>query len=68
MKIKNCPFCGSDNVVKEHSERERVSLNGGATTMSFRYQVACRACGCQTGFRHKLEEAFEAWNRRCEHE
>lgn len=64
MKIKSCPFCGSDNIVEERSARERISYSSSASTSSTRYQIACRNCNCQTGYRLYLDDAIEAWNRR----
>ena len=66
MKLFNCPFCGSDNVVEERSIRERFSNRD--KTSSSRYQIACRNCNCQTGYRLYLDDAVEAWNRRVSHE
>ena len=50
IKLKPCPFCGSDDVVVEE-------------TYTSGY-VRCRDCGAEGGFRYSHDEAVAAWNRR----
>ena len=52
--MKDCPFCGSDDVDPRESMRETF------------HWVLCERCGARTGEFHSEEEAIEAWNRRAE--
>lgn len=50
IKLKPCPFCGSNDVTVEE-------------TYASGY-VRCRSCGAEGGFRYSHDEAAAAWNRR----
>ena len=67
MNIKPCPFCGSDKIATEQSSRVRYGDNVDKFT-SYRFQIACRSCGCQTGFRLHMDDALVAWNRRSDND
>ena len=49
LKLKPCPFCGSDD----------LGMNGGSE------YVFCRGCGAEGAWNDdNVEEAIAAWNRR----
>lgn len=50
IKLKPCPFCGSDDVVLDE-------------TYTSGY-VRCRVCGAEGGLRDSHDEAAAAWNSR----
>lgn len=50
IKLKPCPFCGSDDVVLDE-------------TYTSGY-VRCRVCGAEGGLRYSHDEAAAAWNSR----
>ena len=58
IKLKSCPFCGGEAVLK----RDRIGL----------YCVKCTNCGCMTTFQFDFGEgeevskqkAADVWNRR----
>ena len=68
MKIRSCPFCGSEAILESGSH----SLNGGETWKP-EYNIICSnhncIChpDCPKTFNTK-EEAIEAWNRRVNNE
>ena len=51
-KVKNCPFCGGDNVA----------------IIPYRWFVRCEnsSCGAEGPYRDTVAEAIEAWNKRVE--
>lgn len=51
LKLKPCPFCGSQNVTK--------ILMPGLTWI-----VGCYECGCRTGEYFRSSEAVSVWNNR----
>lgn len=50
IKLKPCPFCGSNGVVVDEICPSRY--------------VRCRGCGAEGGLRDSRDEAAAAWNRR----
>lgn len=62
IKLKPCPFCGGEAILK----RDRIGL----------YCVKCTNCGCMTTFQFDLGEgeevskrkAADIWNRRADNE
>lgn len=67
MKLKPCPFCGGVDIgIEQQYERHLVlrKREFKPSTLSEEHQVFCRTCGCGTGLRFYLEDAFDAWNRR----
>ena len=62
IKLKPCPFCGGEAVLK----RDRIGL----------YCVKCTNCGCMTTFQFDFGEgeevskkkAADVWNRRPDNE
>ena len=50
-ELKNCPFCGSDNITK--------SLLPGLN-----WVVGCNNCGCRTPEYSHSCDAVSTWNRR----
>ena len=62
IKLKPCPFCGGEAVLK----RDRIGL----------YCVKCTNCGCMTTFQFDFGEgeevsrrkAADVWNRRIDNE
>ena len=62
IKLKPCPFCGGEAVLK----RDRIGL----------YCAQCPDCGCMTTFQFDLGEgeevskrkAADIWNRRADNE
>ena len=62
IKLKPCPFCGGEAILK----RDRIGL----------YCVKCTNCGCMTTFQFDFGEgeevsgrkAADVWNRRIDNE
>lgn len=54
IKLKPCPFCGSEKTIKDHVE----GIDGEL------WWVNCETCGAATGLRCQAGEAIEAWNLR----
>lgn len=52
-KLKNCPFCGSDNI---------TISNWGL------WRCWCQDCLAKTADMLSQKEAIEAWNRRSTHD
>lgn len=57
MKLRNCPFCGSDNV------KINYPYSYAESSVSC---VQCYGCGCTTAVFDSEDKAIEAWNQRCE--
>lgn len=55
IKLKPCPFCGSD------AEMQRDKYRGLST-----FYVRCWGCGAQAGLEYAEEFAAELWNERDE--
>ncbi len=53
IKLKPCPFCGSD------AEMQRDKYRGLRT-----FYVRCWGCGAQTDLEYAEEFAAELWNER----
>lgn len=49
-KVKDCPFCQSDELIVESSEGE--------------YWVKCEQCGAQGPVEHDRKTAVKNWNLR----
>lgn len=67
MKLKSCPFCGSNDIGLNKKKEENMVLKNGTfkiQTVSERFQIKCRNCPCGTYFAFYVEDAIEAWNRR----
>ena len=67
MKLRECPFCGGEDIGMNKRLEENFVLKGKEfkrQTVSERYQIKCRNCPCGTYFAFYLEDAIEAWNRR----
>jgi Lar family restriction alleviation protein len=54
IKLKPCPFCGSENTRKGNTE----GITGKI------WWVACEICGASTGLKSQAIEATAAWNLR----
>jgi len=55
IKLKPCPFCGSEKVILEDDMQEV-------------YWVLCFECNATGPPKNTEAEAFEAWNKRVEKE
>lgn len=51
IKLKPCPFCGSQNVYV-------------AQPNEIRYFIACGNCEASSGYFPKEQRAIKAWNKR----
>ena len=62
--LKDCPFCGSDDVRLQESHRDATI---GKPKEKW-WLVMCLQCGCQTATFHpdRIHCAVERWNRRPE--
>lgn len=57
IKLKPCPFCGSEKTIKDH-------IGGGIGGEL--WWVTCETCGAAIGPRGQAGEAIAAWNLRTE--
>lgn len=57
VKLKKCPFCGSDNVAFTPDEEQLLE----DTTTGF---IWCHGCGFSSDSFYSEEIAAEKWNRR----
>lgn len=67
INLKPCPFCGGGAGYNKRKEWNCDS-KGNAVTISARYKVACRVCGCGTAWLFYEEDAIDAWNRRADND
>lgn len=59
-KLKPCPFCGSEKVVK-------ITRSGWGVSTSELSRIECKKCGLKTRLFYPCEEPVEEyWNRRAE--
>ena len=56
MKLKRCPFCGSEQIVTFTYPFQKPGLKG--------CYAMCFDCGASTGKYETTDQAKEAWNRR----
>lgn len=64
--LKNCPHCGSADVLLCRSEIIRYNKIGKIHTVSERYEVRCSNCNCGTGWTFYKDVAVSNWNARPE--
>lgn len=57
-RLKPCPFCGADEESGVHIETIWDDKE--------KFCVFCEHCGVSTWEFKSIEQAVEAWNRRCE--
>jgi Lar family restriction alleviation protein len=55
-KLKPCPFCGGDGVIKECA----LSINADGILA----WVSCKKCGASAGLQDTEKEAVSVWNDR----
>ena len=62
IKLKACPFCGSEDVrfLDHKATIGRVPEDKEITT----YTAECFKCGCSTDFFNSEAKAAKVWNRR----
>ncbi|HGJ5858088.1 Lar family restriction alleviation protein [Arsenophonus nasoniae] len=60
-ELKNCPFCGSDNLYVDSEDSEFYDDD----TL---YRVECGSCDASTGWCSNSDEAIEMWNQRADNE
>jgi len=56
-KLKPCPFCGMEGVIKF----DDTPCYHGSTGWYF---VQCAKCGAESGYKNEESEAIKAWNKR----
>ena len=61
-KLKNCPFCGSDNI-SYPKERNWIQELTNDIYPYMGYCIKCRNCKAEIE-RSDYSDVFEAWNRR----
>lgn len=59
--LKNCPRCGSDNVVNVIT-RETYIIHGIIESSCESYECKCRKCGLSTGRLNTNGLAYKSWN------
>ena len=67
-ELKPCPMCGGSDIQMERKTKERHRIENGKfvrMTLSERYKISCGSCLAETAFAFYLEDAINAWNRRC---
>ena len=69
MKLKECPFCGSDAELEEdrnifHGQNYSDRYSPDVARQDHGYKIRCVKCGCQTCWWHYKREAIEAWRKR----
>jgi len=64
-ELKNCPCCGSDNIVFKTPIVDPTY--GGPKHEVYLIKCKARGCGITTGQHKKKETVIDIWNRR-EHE
>ena len=62
IKLKACPFCGSDDVrFLDH----KATIGRGSDQQELTtYSAECFKCGCTMDFFNSEAKAAKAWNRR----
>lgn len=74
-KLKNCPFCGSDQAKVDYETSDEIVESLGYEIEDFEYSsdgspeeifhyVFCLSCGGRTDDYFTPEDAVEAWNKR----
>lgn len=71
IKLKPCPFCGSEDIYKTHSEEIPFGTKNP--------EIFCNTCkaifaveddspylNCDEDFKYRREKTAEAWNKRAE--
>lgn len=61
-RLKNCPFCGSDNIYYPKERNWMCELSSGIDDY-MDYHIECWNCKA-TISRREYADVFEAWNRR----
>ena len=68
MKLKPCPFCGSEKIIITDCRELKQCNNFAECGCMPNYTVCCDfrqgGCGATSGYRLNKEEAIEAWNKR----
>ena len=50
MKLRECPFCGREQITVKNSK--------------YMWWCKCEKCNAESGVRSRKQEAMEAWNTR----
>ncbi len=62
MKLKPCPFCGSEDIIEDAVDGFWLSETEFLDETEC--WVICDGCGAKTYEFHTMQEAVDAWNRR----
>ena len=62
MKLKACPFCGSEDV-RFLNHKATIGKDSDQKELTA-YTAGCFKCGCTTDFFNSEAKAAKVWNRR----